>query len=195
MNLVDILVWVILLIFAVKGFMKGLVREVCSLLGLVVGGWSAFTFCRPIADVLQPHIPLSHTVTLFLSFGLIFLALGFAFIFLGYLLTALLKIILLGSLNRIGGVFLGVLQGALVLCLLLALGTCASMPVKVKSYIEKSATARPFLVCGWELVSWWKIGPNAEKRSDIEFMSPKVRVGCLPGTGKLSTAGKVCEDS
>jgi membrane protein required for colicin V production len=195
MNLVDILVWVILLIFAVKGFMKGLVREVCSLLGLVVGGWSAFSYCRSLAEVLQPHIPLSHTVTLFLSFGLIFLALGLAFIFLGYLLTALLKIILLGSLNRIGGVFLGVLQGALVLCILLTVGTCTSVPVKVRSYIEKSATARPFLVCGREIVSWWKNGPNAEKRSDNDFLSPIVRARYLPGTGNISAAGKVCEDS
>ncbi|MDD2319534.1 MAG: CvpA family protein [Geobacteraceae bacterium] len=165
MNLVDILVWVVLLIFAVKGFMKGLVREVCSLLGLVVGGWTAFTYCRPLAEVLQSHIPFSHTVTLLLSFGLIFLALGLFFIFLGYLLTALLKIILLGSLNRIGGVLLGVLQGALVLCILLTLGTCASVPVKVRTYIEKSATARPFLVCGRELASWWKIGPHAVNKS------------------------------
>jgi len=38
MNLVDILIWAILLLFVIKGFLKGFLKEACSLLGLLVGG-------------------------------------------------------------------------------------------------------------------------------------------------------------
>ncbi|MRR05667.1 MAG: CvpA family protein [Deltaproteobacteria bacterium] len=183
MNLVDILIWVVLLSFAVKGFMKGLVKEVCSFLGLIVGGWAAFTYYRPFAGVLQSHSHFSHTITLFLSFGLILLALGLFFFLLGYLLTTLLKIIFLGSANRIGGVFLGVVQGSLVLCMLFSLGTAKMVPLKIRSCIEKSATARPFLFCGREILAWWKAGSNYERRNDACVSIPAVRDKHLPGTG------------
>jgi membrane protein required for colicin V production len=186
MNLVDILIWVVLLIFAVKGFMKGLVREVCSLLGLIVGGWAAITYYRPFAGVLQSHSHFSHTITLFLSFGLIFLALGLFFLFLGYLLTALLRIVFLGSVNRVGGVILGVLQGSLMLCILISLGTAKSIPMKISSNIEKSSTARPFLVCGREILSWWKAGSNSEKRNDATVPASAVHERHLSGVGKIS---------
>lgn len=184
MNLVDILIWVVLLICAVKGFMKGLVREVCSLLGLVVGGWAAVAWCRPVAEVLQPHIPFSHTVTLLISFGLVFLALGLFFFLLGYLLTTLLKIVLLGSLNRVGGVLLGILQGTLVLCIVLALGTAGPVPVKVRSYVEKSASARPFLVCGRELLSWWNTGSGGGEIRGAGIPSRAEHQGPIPGAGR-----------
>lgn len=175
MNLVDILIWVILLIFAVKGFMKGLVREVCSLLGLIVGGWAAITYYRQFAGVLQSHSHFSHAITLFLSFGLIFLALGLFFYFLGYLTTMLLNVVFLGSVNRVGGVFLGVLQGSLLLCILFSLGTARSAPLKLSASIEKSASARPFLVCGREIFSWWKAGSGDEKRHNSRDGAPAVR--------------------
>lgn len=158
MNLVDILIGVVLLIFAVKGFMKGFVREVCSLLGLVVGGWAAFVLCRPMAEVLRSHIHLPQFVAPIVSFALIFLTLGLVFFFLGHLLTTLFKIILLGGVNRAGGIALGVLQAALILSVVLSLGHMKPVPEKVRRHIEKSAAARPFLVCGNGVLSWWKTG-------------------------------------
>lgn len=184
MNLVDILIWVILLIFAVKGFMKGLVREVCSLLGLVLGGWAAFVYYHPLAEVLRSHIRLPQNVSSFLSFSLILLASGILFFFLGHLLTTLFKIILLGGVNRIGGIFIGVLQGALVLCVILSLGTMELMPGKVKAHIERAATARPFQVCGGEIMSWWKNG--AASGEGIDSRKTSSRAGAF-----RTQAGKI----
>lgn len=186
MNLVDILIWVILLIFAVKGFMKGLVKEVCSLLGLIVGGWAAFTYYRPFAGVIQSHSHFSHTISLFLSFGLIFLALGLFFFLLGYLATLLLKVVFLGSVNRIGGIFLGILQGSLLLCILFTLGTAKHSPTKISASIEKSTSARPFLVCGREILSWWKAGSHTERKNNAGLSLPAGCVLDLTGTGKTS---------
>jgi membrane protein required for colicin V production len=156
MNLVDILIWVVLLIFAVKGFKKGLVREVCSLLGLAVGGLAAFFFYHPLAEILRSHINLPLALMSIISFVLIFLTLGFLFFFLGHLLTSFFKIILLDSVNRLGGVFFGVTQAAFVLCVLLSFGTSKIMPVKVKASIGESATAKPLLACGKEILLCWK---------------------------------------
>jgi membrane protein required for colicin V production len=157
MNLVDILIWVVLLIFAVKGFMKGLIMEVCSLAGIVAGGWAAFVYCHPLAEVLRRHSSLPSALTSILSFGLIFLALGLLFFFLGHLLTVLFKIVLLGGINRMGGVLVGVVQGALVVCMLLTFANSGLSPMKVSSRLASSATVRPFLACGRTILSWWKV--------------------------------------
>jgi membrane protein required for colicin V production len=155
MTLVDIFIWVVLLLFVVKGFMKGFVREICSLLGLVTGGWAAFKYYPYVAEAIRAFIHLPQQVMLVLSFILIFLVLGLLFFFFGHLLTVVFKIMLLGGVNRIGGVFVGLLQGAFIVCVVLYLGTTKPVPEKIKGYILRSKTAKPLAMTGKEIVSGW----------------------------------------
>ena len=155
MILLDILIWAFLVGFVVKGFMKGLVREVCSLLGLVTGGWAAFKYYPYLAEAIRPFIHLPQHVALVLSFILIFLILGLLFYFFGHLLTAIFKIMLLGGINRIGGVLFGFLEGAFILCMILYLGTTKPVPEKIKGYLQRSRTAQPFIQSGKEIISGW----------------------------------------
>lgn len=156
MNLIDILVLAVLLAFVVKGFMKGLVREVCSLVGLVMGVWAACKYYPSLTVALRHYIHLPHNVSATISFVLIFLIIGLLFYFLGHFLTVIFKFSLLGGVNRVGGLVFGFLQGALVLSILLWLGTTKPMPVKLKFQLEKSSSARPFILCGKEMISGWE---------------------------------------
>ncbi|MBI1921234.1 MAG: CvpA family protein [Geobacter sp.] len=156
MNFIDILTILVLLLFAVKGFLKGLVREVCSLLGLVMGSWAAFKYYPFLGSALRPYIHLPQAVATIVSFVLIFLAVGILFLLLGHLLTAVFKIAMLGGINRIGGVAFGLLQGGLVLCILLYLGTTKPMPEKLKVKLGQSKGAAPLIACGREIVTGWE---------------------------------------
>lgn len=155
MSLVDILIWAVLLVFAAKGFLRGLVREVCSLLGLLAGGWAAFKYSPSLAEAARPFIHLPHHVAAALSFVLIFLLMGLLFFLLGHLLTVVFKIMLLGGINRIGGVLFGLLEGAFILCMALYLGTSKPLPAKFKGHLLRSSTARPFIVTGREIIAGW----------------------------------------
>lgn len=155
MNLIDVLVWAILMAFIIKGFLKGLVREVCSLLGLVMGIWAACKYYPPLSAAIRPFIHLPQNVSSTISFALIFLSIGLLFFFLGHLLTIVFKIALLGGVNRVGGVVFGFLQGALVLSVLLYFGTSRAMPAKLKHSLQESKSSRPFIACGREIVSGW----------------------------------------
>jgi membrane protein required for colicin V production len=159
MNLVDILIWLTLAGFIVKGFMKGLVREVCSLLGLLVGGWAALKYYAFVAEASRHLIHLPAMVATALSFLFIFLVVGLLFYFLGHLLTAMFKIMLLGSVNRVGGVVLGLLEGAFILCLVLYLGTTKPVPDRLKGYLTRSRTAQPFIASGREIIAGWDGSP------------------------------------
>ena len=155
MNLIDILIWIVLLVFVIKGFMKGLVREVCSLLGLVIGGWAAFKYYPYLAESLRSLIRIPQPVALALSFLLVFLVLGLLFYLFGHLITVVFKIMLLGGVNRIGGVVFGLLEGAFLLCMLLYLATAKPVPDRLKGYLQHSRTAQMFIVSGREIVAGW----------------------------------------
>ncbi|UFS72462.1 CvpA family protein [Geomonas sp. RF6] len=156
MILLDILIWAVLLFFVAKGFSKGLVREACSLLGLVSGGWAAFRYYSHLADTLRVFIRLPQGVAQPLSFLLIFLTLGILFYFLGHLLTVVFKIMLLGGINRIGGIAFGFLEGGFLLCMLLYVGTLGPMPEKVKGALSRSRTAQAFIGTGASIAAGWE---------------------------------------
>lgn len=136
--------------------MKGLIRELCSLLGLVVGGWGAFRFSPYLAVLMKPLLPLPHGVAIVLAFVLIILISGIMAWLVGHLLTTLFKLVFLGGINRFGGTAFGLLEGALFLCILLALGSGPLAPQPVKRKVEASATARPFVSTGRELLDGWR---------------------------------------
>ena len=156
MTFVDILIWVILVAFMVKGFTKGLVREVCALVGLVAGAWAAFKYYPFLAEAIRPLIRLPHIASVAISFVLIFVVLGLLFYLLGHLLTAVLKIMLLGGVNRIGGIIFGCLEGAFLLSILLALATSKPIPEKVKAPLLRSRTAQSFSAAGRDIIEGWE---------------------------------------
>jgi len=167
MILLDILIWAVLVFFVVKGFSKGLVREACSLLGLVTGGWAAFRYYSFLSQAIRAFINLPPQVAQPLAFFLIFMLLGILFYLLGHLLTVIFKIMLLGGVNRIGGIVFGFLEGGFVLCMVLYLGTTRPVPDKVKHAILGSKTAQSFAATGGSIASGWE---GAARR---EFFTPK----------------------
>ncbi len=156
MNFVDILIWAVLLYFLVKGFMKGLVKEACSLLGLLAGGWAAFKYHSHLAESLRPFIHLPQSVASVLSFTFIFIVMGLLFYLFGHLLTVVCKIMLLGGINRIGGILFGLLEGAFLLCMVLYFFSSGTAPEKVRVWVAGSRTARPFVATGREIVAGWE---------------------------------------
>ena len=156
MIILDILIWAVLIFFMAKGFSKGLVREACSLLGLVTGGWAAFRYYPFLSLVLRRFINLPPHVAQPLAFFLIFMLLGILFYFLGHLLTVIFKIMLLGGINRIGGIVFGIMEGGFILCLLLYLGTTKPVPDKMKGVIAGSRTARAFAATGRSIAFGWE---------------------------------------
>ncbi|GFO59080.1 hypothetical protein GMST_14050 [Geomonas silvestris] len=166
MILLDILIWAVLLFFVAKGFSKGLIREACSLLGLVLGGWAAFRYYSSLSQGIRVLINLPPQVAQPLAFLLIFLLLGILFYFLGHLLTVIFKIMLLGGINRIGGVVFGFLEGGFIVCMVLYLASTKPMPDKVKVAIAKSKTAHAFSATGGSIAAGWE-GPARRELSRI----------------------------
>jgi membrane protein required for colicin V production len=148
MTAIDIGILVILAFFLLKGIWRGLLKEVCSLLGLVLGGVFAFTFYQPVAQWLQDSYHWPARLSVWGSFIAIFLLLIFLFGVVGFVLNRFVKLVFLGGFNRLAGAVFGAVQGVVVLSIILLAMSSGVAPVKSRAWVERSQLAPPFVVLG-----------------------------------------------
>lgn len=148
MGLVDIAILVILGFFLLKGMFRGLLREVCSLLGLVLGGIFAFTFHLPLAQFLQDSFKLPTQLCVWGSFLAIFLIIIILFAVIGLVLHRFVKLVFLGGFNRLAGAIFGIIQGVVVLSMIVLALSSSVAPQSVRGRIETSQLASPFIALG-----------------------------------------------
>ena len=148
MNGIDIAILVILCGFLLKGLLRGLLKEVCSLAGLFVGAFLAFRYHGPLAEALLNQVDLPTQIAVAITFTVLFLATMVFFLVLGYLLSKFVKLMFLGGFNRlVGGVF-GLSQGALLLAIVLFAVSLKPMPMGMDAMIKKAYLAPPFVELG-----------------------------------------------
>lgn len=116
MNVFDIIITVILLFAAVRGFMKGLFSEIASLVAIVAGVFCAIHFSYYVEYFLNDSVlKWSHQTNKIVAFAVTFLAVVLFIIFIGKVLTKLADITSLGFLNKILGAAFSVLKSAIIL--------------------------------------------------------------------------------
>lgn len=113
MSLLTIVILAVLALGSLRGLLRGLIKEVASVTAFILGGWLAYRFHEAAALPLTSLMPL-HAARIVAFVGLL-LAVGLCAHLIGNLLTGLMKLALLGWVNRIGGLALGFMEGALVL--------------------------------------------------------------------------------
>ncbi len=118
MNLLDIIIVVILGFCVIRGFFRGIVKELSSIIGVLGGFYAGYTYYRELGILLAKWI--SNTAYLnILSFAIIFCGV-FAFILiLAVIIKYLLKIASLGWIDHVGGTGFGFVKGILLSAVLL----------------------------------------------------------------------------
>jgi len=115
----DLIILIPLLWGAIMGFRKGLILELASIVGLVLGIWGSLKFSNFLAVYLSQHISASPSLIGMLAFGLTFLIIVVLVYLLAKTLDKVLKMAAMGMLIRISGAFFGILKYALILTILL----------------------------------------------------------------------------
>lgn len=111
-----------LLIFGtVAGMVKGLVRQVIELLGVIAAFLGALLFASWLATLLQEYGGLPYSPALVISFTLLFVAGMVAFHFLGKFVHNLVHLTFLGWVDRFAGGALGLIVAMLIGSALIAL--------------------------------------------------------------------------
>ena len=114
MNKIDIILLVILGFGLIRGFMRGLIIEMASLVAIVVGIYGAIHFSFFTARLLGELMPSSQQTIEVVAFGITLIVLMLAVMFLAKVLTKMLKAAELGFLNRLAGALFGALKAAVI---------------------------------------------------------------------------------
>lgn len=113
MNLLDVILIVVIAFSSVYGLFKGLVKEVISLLAVVIGLIGASRFYEGASPLLK-SLGLGEQAARILSFFILFIVIFIALILIGKLIHKLIHAIFLGWLNRLGGIGFGFIRGIIV---------------------------------------------------------------------------------
>ena len=109
-NLLDTALIVILLFFAVKGLIRGLVQEVAGLLGVATGILLARTFSAQLSPFLADH-GVSSGFAPMLAMALLFLGGIFIVGLLAHILHNMLESAFAGGIDRVLGLLAGIAKG------------------------------------------------------------------------------------
>jgi len=110
----DLFILIPLLWGAYKGFRKGFIIELASLIALGIGLWGGIKFAQNMALYLDQWVNISEKLMPLLSFAITFIIIVMAVFALAKLLERLIKLVALGLVNRFAGSIFGLFKFALI---------------------------------------------------------------------------------
>jgi membrane protein required for colicin V production len=119
MNWVDVVIIIYLALSIISGFAQGLIRSLLSIIGLIVGILLASHFYKQLGDILT--FISNRNVADIVAFIVILLAVMGIAALIGLVLRSIIKAIMLGWIDKLGGSVLGLILGALSVSAILAI--------------------------------------------------------------------------
>ena len=123
----DIFVFVVLTFCILLGLLRGFIKEVLAILGWVLAFFLAKMLTDPLANSLSTWIPLPQ-IRLIAAFILIFFLTLVAVALLSNLLSETIKIMGLGTADRVFGVFFGITKAFVIVSVCVLLAGMTSLP-------------------------------------------------------------------
>jgi membrane protein required for colicin V production len=126
MNIIDVILLSLLFLFGLQGYFKGFFREAFSLSGLILGFIAAVRYNHTVAVLSEEYWKVSPLILEGVSFVAIFFVFYFLFNFSGWFFHRSEKLLFLQTLNRAGGIAIGIVKGAAVMGLIVLFMNSAS---------------------------------------------------------------------
>jgi membrane protein required for colicin V production len=156
-NWIDLTLLAVFALFGLRGYFRGLFRELFSLIGLVVGFLAAARYGTSVAGWAAAYWDGGPLVLKGAAFVLLFFVVYFLFSVAGWLLHRAEKVLFLQSINRVGGIAVGIGKGAALVALLVFFLSSASwMPRATRERLDGAYLAAPLSRLGEEIVRFGK---------------------------------------
>ncbi len=153
MNWVDVTLIVALALFGLRGYFRGFFREVLSIAGLVVGLFVAVRYYETVAALGEHYWNISPLILKGAAYIAIFFVVYFLFNAVGWLLHRSEKLLFLQTLNRVGGIAVGMGKGAVLAALMVFFAGSASwLPHGARDKISGALLASPLTWVAEEII-------------------------------------------
>ena len=166
MNYLDIIIAVPLGYLVFKGFRRGLIFELASLAGIVLG---CFVAVR-MANWFSLLVGLQGNNAFLIAFFILFIGVVILALFVGKLVERFVKLIHVGFMNNLAGALLGMLKGVCIVGVLLYYTTVIDLKEKILTCDTKQSSMlyQPVVKSGSQLVG----------KMDEFLQERKKEVGC-----------------
>ncbi|MEO2068032.1 MAG: CvpA family protein [Desulfurobacteriaceae bacterium] len=134
LNALDAVILVALLWNIIRGFSKGVIEEIMSILGIIISIVLALNLHRPVATLLLKTENYDPSAGIIVGF-VIYLVSFLIFKYIAFNLTKLIKLTPLGIFNNILGLLFGIVRG-LAIASIFVLGTAMVSP---ENYLIKKS--------------------------------------------------------
>lgn len=174
MNYLDIIIAIILILFAIGGFRNGIIREAFSLAAFFGGIYGAMVLSGWVGNMLGKIINVSPEWLAVIAFMIVFIGLAILINWLGGMLAKLIESINLGFIDKIGGIVFGVAKGFLLIGVLIIVLDFFGIKDVLKEDVRKNSV----LYSNSEKVATWmyenKDGWLKQLEEGYEKMEEKV---------------------
>lgn len=140
MNYIDIIIVLLCLLFAVKGYRSGFIIEVANLAAIILGVYVALFFSDITAAFLKEYIDIGKKFLPIISFVLTFILVVIAVGLVGKILHKVVDAIMLGFVNKLFGAVFGIVKGVLIISLLfMFLNSFGWLPKLINNKTQKES--------------------------------------------------------
>lgn len=145
MNVLDLIIGIILLIFAVAGLRKGLIIEAFYLASFIVGIFGAMYFSDIVASWLSGFVDAALDYLTVIAFIITFVLFVVLTRFLGRLVSDFVSAIYLGFFDKLGGFLFGILKGGLILSVIILIMNIFGLSNLIGTQTKKGSFLYPHI--------------------------------------------------
>ena len=164
MNYIDIAILIPLVYAAYKGFKKGLIIEVATLIALIAGVYGAIHFSFYVEGLLEDQTSIDQGYLPMVAMGLTFIGIVVGIHFLAKFIEKMVKLVALGLINRISGMVFSLIKMSLIISFALVMFNSVNKQFNIlsKESISTSLLYSPFSSVGPTLLpivtesKWYK---------------------------------------
>ena len=119
MNILDIIILICLIPSLIQGLRKGFISQAISIISLIAGIWASARFADIVGAWLAQYITASEQVLKLVSFAIVMIVVFIILGLIGKLLDGIIKLVMLGWINRLLGAAFALAKAILILGLLM----------------------------------------------------------------------------
>lgn len=173
MNWIDVTLLVVLLLFGLRGYFRGLFREVFSLFGLAAGFIGAARYAESVGAVIATYWSGPPIILKGLGFVICFFVIYVLFNLTGWFLHRSAKALFLQTVNRFGGIVLGLGKGvALAALAVFAVTSTTLVPRAAREKLEQSYLVSPLANLADALIRFGKANVFIQESSQARTTNP-----------------------
>jgi len=121
------------------GAFRGLIREILSLTGLIIGNYISIIWSPILSPIFVKYLKLNPTLSHILTYILILFPILIFFQMIIYIAKSLIKAFSLGFFDKFGGAFFGFLKGIIWVTILILFLILFPLPKETREYLDKNS--------------------------------------------------------